>query len=101
MTTGETQEATPIQVAAFRYRDKGFSLWNLSESEATPSAPLGKGWKMALFTLLLSFLIPIVGTAVWFLWYFCLRTADIKLMWTYEGKLVETKMSMVGSLMRF
>ena len=56
---------------------------------------------MALSTLLLSFLIPVVGTVVWFVWYFCLRTADIKLMWTYEGEFVETKRSIVGTLMHF
>ena len=50
-----------------------------------------------LGAFLLSFLLPGVGLVVWAFWLFCSRTAKIGLMWTYEGELVETKKSLLGS----
>lgn len=98
MVTGESWEATPLQKAALTHRDRGYTLWLLTDTQASLSSTFRKGWKTALLTFVLSFLIPVVGTALWFVWYCCLRTENIELIWTYEGELVEKKRSLLGSL---
>ncbi len=100
ITTGEVWEATPLQKAALTYRDRGYNIMWLHDSEANLSSPFLRGWKTALLTLLLSLLIPVVGTAAWIVWYCCLRTFEINLLQTYEGDLIEKRMSMLGWFMR-
>lgn len=97
MVTGESWEATPLQKAALTYRDRGYTLWLLTDTQAMLTSTMLRGWKTALLTFVLSFLIPVLGTAAWLVWYFCLRTDKIDLMWTYEGDLVEKKKSLLGS----
>ncbi len=100
LTTGESWEATPLEARALDYRDRGYNIVFLTDSEANLSSPFLRGWKTALLTFLLSLLLPVVGTAVWIVWYCCFRTFEIRLMRTYEGEITEKKMSMLGWFMR-
>ena len=96
--TGKSWEATPLQARALDYRDKGYRIWYITDNEASLSSTFFRGWKPVLLTFLLSFLIPVVGTIVWAVWFFCIRPENIKLMWTHQGELVEKKTSLLGGL---
>jgi hypothetical protein len=98
ITTGESWQATPLQARALHYRDKGYDLLLLTDTEAHLTSTMLRGWKSILLTFLLSFLLPGVGLVLWAIWLFCIRTESILLLWTHEGELVERKKSLLGSM---
>ena len=98
ITTGEIWEAPPMQARALHYRNKGYDLLWLADTEAHLHSTMLRGWKSNFLTFLLSFLLPGIGLVLWSIWLFCIRTENITLLWTHEGEIIEKKKSLLGSM---